>query len=109
MDLQSFVDHMDSMTCVMSVEMKEDGKRGDIRIVCGNEAYVKSIENVWDGPQLMSNKFVPNSLYQNYFPTDLNFEEVCYRAAVLKQPVHTYVHPDRFDFWFNLFLMPLKT
>ncbi len=108
MDLQGFVDQIDAMTCVMSVEMKEDGKRGEIRIVCGNEAYVTSIENVWDGPQLMSNKFVPNSLYQNYFPTDLNFEEICYRAAVLKQPVHTYVHPDRFDFWFNLFLMPLK-
>ena len=108
MDLQSFVDNLDTMTCVMSVEMKEDGKRGDIRIVCGNQAYVDSIEKAWDGPQLDSTKFVPNSLYQNYFPTDLNFEEICYRAAVLKQPVHTYVHPERFDFWFNLFLLPLK-
>lgn len=107
MDFQGFVDAIDTMTCVMSVEMKEDGNYGDIRIVVGNQAYVQSIEAAWDGPQLMSNKFVPNSLYQNYFPKDLNFETVCYRAAVEKQPVHTYVHPDRFDFWFDLYLLPL--
>lgn len=109
MDFQAFVDNIDTMTCVISVEMKEDGNYGDIRLVAGNEAYVQSIEAVWDGPQLMSNKFVPNSRYQNYFPTDLNFETVCYRAAVERKPVHTYVHPDRFDFWFDLYLIPLKS
>ena len=107
MDFQKFVDNIDTMTCVISVEMKEDGNYGDIRLVAGNPAYVQSIETAWDGPQMMSNKFVPNSLYQNYFPKDLNFETVCYRAAVEKHPVHTYVHPDRFDFWFDLYLLPL--
>ena len=107
MDFQAFVDNIDVMTCVISVEMKEDGKYGDIRLVTGNKAYIASIEQVWDGPALMSNKFVPNSLYQNYFPQDLNFETVCYRAAVEKVPVHTYVHPERYDFWFDLFLLPL--
>ena len=107
MDFQAFVDNIDMMTCVMSVEMKEDGHYGDICIVCGNEAYVKSIETPWEGPQMMSMKFVPGSRYQNYFPTDLNFETVCYRAAVEKTPIHTYVHPDRFDFWFDLYLLPL--
>lgn len=109
MDVQAFVDNIDTMTCVISVEMKEDGNYGDIRLVAGNEAYVQSIETAWDGPKLMSNKFVPNSLYQNYFPKDLNFETVCYRAAVEKTPIHTYVHPDRFDFWFDLYLIPLKS
>ena len=108
MDFQALVDGIDMMTCVISVEMKEDGNYGDIRIVTGNEAYIKSIETAWDGPQMMSNKFVPNSKYQNYFPTDLNFETVCYRAAVEKIPVQTYVHPERFDFWFDLYLLPLK-
>ena len=108
MDFQAFVDNIDAMTCVISVEMLENGHYGDIRLVVGNKAYVDSIEQAWDGPQLMSNKFVPGSLYQEYFPQDLNFETICYRAAVEKIPVHTYVHPDRFDFWFNLFLLPLK-
>ena len=107
MDFQALVDCIDVMTCVISVEMKEDGNYGDIRLVTGNKAYIRSVEEVWDGPALMSNKFVPNSLYQNYFPQDLNFERVCYRAAVEKVPVHTYVHPERYDFWFDLFLLPL--
>ena len=110
MDLQSFVDMMDTMTCIISVETKEDGSYGDIRIVTGNPAYIKSIEHANDDdPQMLTSKFVPNSLYQTYFPTDLNFEDFCFRCAVLKQPMHTYVHPERFDFWFNLFMMPLKS
>lgn len=108
MDLQAFVDTFDCMTCIMSVEMKEDGNYGDIRIVTGNEAYIRSIEvpppNV---PQLMMPKFIPNSVYQNYFPKDLNFETMIYTSAVLKKPVHTYVHPERFDFWFDLYCLPL--
>ena len=108
MDFKSFVDMFDVMTCVISVETKEDGSYGEIRIVTGNQAYINSIEHANpDVPQMLTSKFVPNSLYQTYFPTDLNFEDFCFRCAVLKQPMHTYVHPERFDFWFNLFMMPL--
>ncbi len=108
MDFQSFVDMMDVMTCIISVETKEDGSYGEIRIVTGNPAYIKSIEYAdEEAPQMLTSKFVPNSLYQNYFPTDPNFEDFCFRCAVLKQPMHTYVHPERYDFWFNLFMMPL--
>ena len=108
MDYQSFVDMIDISTCIISVESKEDGTYGEIRIVTGNAAYISSIEHSDpDAPQLLTSKFVPNSLYQNYFPQDLNFEDFCFRCAVLKQPMHTYVHPERFDFWFNLFMMPL--
>ena len=108
MDFQAFVDSIETMTCVISVEMKEDGHYGDIRLVAGNEAYVRSIEIPWEGPKMKTNRFVPGSLYQDYLPKDLNFETVCYRAAVEKQPVHTYVHPERFDFWFDLYMLPLK-
>lgn len=108
MDYQSFVDMIDISTCIISVESKEDGTYGEIRIVTGNAAYISSIEHSDpDTPQMLTSKFVPNSLYQNYFPQDLNFEDFCFRCAVLKQPMHTYVHPERFDFWFNLFMMPL--
>ena len=108
MDFQKFVDMIDIMTCVISVETKDDGSYGDIRIVTGNAPYIASIETVDESaPQMLTNKFVPNSLYQNYFTKDLNFEDFCYRAAVLKQPMHTYVHPERYDFWFNLYMIPL--
>ena len=108
MDFKQFVDMIEIMTCVISVETKEDGSYGDIRIVTGNPQYIASIEMTDNSmPEMLTKKFVPNSLYQNYFPQDMNFEDFCYRCAVLKQPMHTYVHPDRFDFWFNLYMMPL--
>ncbi len=107
MDFQRFVDGFHPMTCVMSVEKLPEGKWGKIRIVAGNKAYVDSIENMPDAPQALSNKFIPNSEYQNYFPKDTNFEYFCYSSAVLKKPQHSYVHPERFDFWFNLFSLPL--
>ena len=107
MDFQKFVDGFHTMTCVMSVEKLPEGKWGKIRIVAGNKAYIDSIEVRTDVPAALSNKFIPNSEYQNYFPKDPNFELFLYNCAVLKKPVHSYVHPDRFDFWFNLFSLPL--
>ena len=109
MDFQKFVDTFSTATCVISVEKLPDGGYGTIRIVTGNKAYIDSIEQVDAGPQLMLNKFIPNSEYQKYFPKDLNFEDFCYKSAILKQPQHSYVHPDRFDFWFNLFSLPLES
>ena len=109
MDFQAIVDSFSSMTCVISVEKKKDGGYGDIRIVTGNKLYIQSIEGLPDVPQMLTNKFIPNQTYQNYFPKDLNFEDFCYRSAVLKQPLHSYVHPERFDFWFNLFFLPLES
>ena len=43
MDLQQFVNQIDAMTCIMSVEEKKDGSCGEIRIVTGNKAYIDSI------------------------------------------------------------------
>lgn len=107
MDFQKFVDSFTAATSVISVEKLPDGKYGAIRIVAGNKPYIDSIEHAGDGPNLLINKFIPNSEYHTYFPTDLNFEDFCYKSAVLKQPQHSYVHPGRFDFWFDLFSLPL--
>ena len=111
MNFQEYLETCDSMTCIMSVEKKPDGGYGDIRIVTGNQAYIDSIErNEDDNSDIAKEKvFVPNSLYTKYFPHELNFEDFCYRAAVKKECLHTYVRPERFNFWFNLFFMPLKS
>ena len=109
MDYQKFVDCIAPMTCVLSVEKLPDGGYGKIRIVTGNKAYIDSIEHPTDGMEMKTSKFIPNSNYLDYLPRDLNFEDFCYRSAILKQPLHTYVHPERFDFWFNLFMMPLES
>lgn len=108
MDLQQFAEQFDAMTCIMSVEEKEDGSCGDIRIVTGNKAYIDSIEHPSpDVPHLMDTRFEPNCLYERYIPKDLNFEMFCYNCAVRKKPMHTYVHPERFDFWFDIFMLPV--
>lgn len=107
MDFQKFVDGFHTMTCVISVEKLPENKIGEIRIVAGNKAYIDSIENMPDVPQAFKKKFIPNSLYQDYFPKDKNFELFLYGSAVQKKPMHSYVHPDRFDFWFNLFALPI--
>ena len=107
MDFQQYIDGFKNMACLISVEKLPDGSYGTIRLVTGNKAYIQSVESFPNGPKLLTNKFVPNSEYQKYLPKDLNFEDFCYRSAVLKQPLHTSVHPDRFDFWFNLFFLPV--
>lgn len=111
MNFDEYLNACDSVTCVMSVEKKPDGGYGDIRIVAGNRAYIDSIErNENENADIAKEKvFVPNSLYTKYFPHELNFEDFCYRAAVKKECLHTYVQPERFDFWFNLFFMPLQS
>lgn len=109
MDYQKVVDSIGVMTCVISVEKKEDGSYGTIRIVTGNKAYIDSIEGANGAPKMLTDKFVPNSEYETYFTKDLNFEDFCYRSAILKQPLHSYVRPERYDFWFNMIFMPLES
>ncbi len=106
MDFQNIVDNMCAMTCVVSVE-KIDNGYGEIRIVTGNRAYIDSIENPAPGVEMLTREFIPNMLYTQYMTRDLNFEDFCFRAAVKKKCLHSYVHPDRMDVWFNMTFMPV--
>ena len=45
MDYQKFVDCIEPMTCVLSVEQLPNGSYGKIRIVTGNKSYIDSIEH----------------------------------------------------------------
>ena len=111
MDFQSFVDRIEPMACIISVEKFSDGSYGNVRLVAGNEAYVRSIENKDEisSAQMLKNKFVRNSPYEDYIPKDLNFEDACYRCAILKKPYHTYIHPERYSFWIDMYMMPLAS
>ena len=109
MDLQEYVNQFDSMTCIMSVEKKPDGSCGTMRIEVGNKAYIDSFKSNNDTPIDMpfDRNFVPGQEYTRYLPKDLNFEHFIYSSAVLKKPMHAYIHPDRFNVWFNIFSLPL--
>ena len=98
MDWESFVSRFDSMTCILSVEKKPGGGCGTVRMVTGNRKYLDSLALAAGGVEMDSDKkaeFIPNSEYTRYIPKDLNFEDVCYRCAVLKQPIHNCVRATR--------------
>ncbi len=109
MDYQYFVDHYKPMTCILSVEKKPDGGYGTIRIAAGNAAYIASIEDPHQvsSSEMLDNKFIPGSEYTKYIPKDLTFEDLCYSAAILGKPIHTYSRPERYPFWLNVFILPL--
>ena len=108
MDLQKYVDGFGAMTCIVSVEKLENGKRGKFRIVTGNKAYIDSIEHPAPGAELLIQKFTPNQEYTNYLTRDLNFEEYCYKAAVEKRCLNSYATAERIQgVWFNMVFLPV--
>ncbi len=102
MDLQAFVDGFQTMTSVISVEKTSDGSYGEIRIAAGNTRFIDMLKMT-----SAEKEFVADSIYDRYIPKDMNFEDLCYRSAVLKQPIHTYVHINKPDLWFNVFALPI--
>ena len=117
MNFMNLVDSFHAPTCILSVEKTPDGGYGDIRIVVGNKKYLQPIEhpfvppfqNMPGMPEIFqkANKFIPNSPYDLYLPKDVGFEDICYRSAVKKIPIHTYVHMNALNIWFDIFCMPL--
>ena len=111
MDWKRFAERFDSMTCILSVEKKPDGGCGAVRIVTGNDRYLDSLALAAGGVDMHSDKkavFVPNSEYTRYIPKDLNFEDVCFRCAVQKQPIHNCVRASRYPFDIMAFFQPLQ-
>ena len=54
-------------------------------------------------------EFVPNSEYTRYIPKDLNFEDVCYRSAVLHEPMQNCVRASRYPFDIVAYLLPMES
>ena len=106
-DFQNMADGIQAATSVMSVEVNDDGSFNTLRIVAGNKAYVDSIEHPAGDYQMYHNKFIPNSIYTDYVPRDLNFEDFCYRSAVQKKCLHSYVKPSHMPVWFNMTFLPV--
>ena len=96
MDFQALIDSFSQAAVVISVEKKDNGKYGDIRFVAGNAAYVALTPN-----------FIPNSIYSEIIPKEPNYEDFCYRCAVLKQHLHTYVDTKSMGVWVDGTYIPL--
>ncbi len=112
MDWKDFSARFEPMTCILSVEKKQGGGYGAIRIVTGNEKHIDSVALAAGGVEMDSDQkteFVPNSEYTRYIPKDLNFEDVCYRCAVLKQPIHNCLRASRYPFDILVYMLPMES
>ena len=98
MDFQSIVDAQGMAAAVLSVEKTEEGRCGEIRIVCANEDY----------KQIMGPGFHDNIIYSDLIPKEPNFEDFCYRCAVLKQHLHAYVDVKAMGLWTDGTYIPLS-
>ncbi|WP_191015811.1 sensor domain-containing diguanylate cyclase [Treponema zioleckii] len=98
MDFQKLVDSYGMAAAVLSVEKTDDGHYGDIRIVCANSMYKK----------IMGDGFYDNMLYSELLPREANFEDFCYRCAVLKKHLHAYVDTKSMGVWTDGTYMPLS-
>jgi diguanylate cyclase (GGDEF)-like protein len=109
MDLQKFVDSFNTMTCVVSVEKREDGRLGRILYEVANKPFIEATEQaVRDGYAITNEPFKPGSSYERYMKKELNFEHFCYQCAIKKEPIHAYIRPEHFDFCINLVMLPLN-
>lgn len=98
MDFQALVDSFSQAAVLLSVEKKEEGKYGDIRFVVGNAPY-----------KVITPNFRPNAIYSDVIPKEPNFEDFCYRCAVLKQHLHAYVDTKSMNAWFDGTYIPLDS
>ncbi len=105
MNFQDIVDSFSGPTCIMSVRKTENGSYDDLRIVAGNKDFISTLEGML--PESGENRFEPDQPYDRYIPKDIGFEDLCYRAAILKTPIHTSAHMNKLGNWFNLHLTPL--
>ena len=103
MDFNVLLSQYMSKTCIISVEVFPDGNYGNIRIVAGNQAHYDDMLHTLHRP------FEPGSPYEMYFPQNKNFEDYCYRCAILGQPLHSYVSLPQMDLWLNMILLPLTS
>ena len=53
--------------------------------------------------------FEEDTPYEKNFPKNLNFEDDCYRSAVLGQELHTYSEIKEMGLWAELFFLPLES
>lgn len=107
MNFKDFCNNITDMACVLSIEKKGNGY-GEIRIVDGNDKYIDSMSIKQPGSPIVLKKFIPNSIYTEYIPRNLNFEQYTYKSAVNKELLHSYAYPETIGYWLHMLFVPLE-
>ncbi len=97
MDFQTIVDSCGMAAAVLSVEKKEDGRCGDVRIVRANSKY----------KDIMGPNYRDDMIYSELIAKEANFEDFCFRCAVNKQHLHAYVDTKSMGLWTDATYIPL--
>ena len=103
MDFNSILDKYICAACIMSVEVFDDGKYGNIRIAAANSAH-KELQK-----RLKGIEYSENIPYEECLPRSLNFEDYCYRSAVLHEPHHSYIEIADFERWLEMYFLPIES
>ena len=95
---KSIAESVECPCAVISIEKKEDGTIGDVRIFAANDKFSMTGENV------------EGELYTKFLPRNTEFENMCYRAAFEGEKLHTYVDSRKMlGAWADNLLLPLKS
>ena len=97
MDFQSIANSCGKPAAIIGVERTDDGLYGEIRLICANEAYKK----------IMGPNYHDNMIYSDLSGKELNFEDFCFRCAVKKDHLHTYVESKSLGVWTDGNYVPL--
>ena len=103
MNFNSFLEGCKGKACVMSVDIYPEGRYGNIKVAAANKAHEEEVKKVW------GRSFQADTPYEMSFPKNLNFEDDCYRSAVLGEELHTYSEIKEMGLWVELFFIPLKS
>jgi GGDEF domain-containing protein len=97
MRFQNIVDITAKPAAVLSVSRQSDGSVGEIRIVRANSAYKET----------MGQEYYDNMLYYELVPKSVEFEDYCFRSAILGQRLRTYVETGVTKLWTDMEMVPL--
>lgn len=111
-DYKFFAEHIKQIASIVSVEVFPDGTYGNIRLVTANEKFLNMVNSVYEknsGRNMYKTDFIPDQPYEKYIPKDHNFEDLCYRSAILGETLRTYIHPERMPTWMYITAIPLNS
>ena len=102
MDYQEFINAVDKVACVISVQKNADGTYGELCNEASNLLYLKSVN-------VLPENYVPGVPYYQYIGRDHNFEAMAMRCILENRLIHSYVDAEFYNAWLDLYMMPLQS
>ena len=102
MDYQEFINAVDNIACVISVQKNADGTYGELCNEASNLLYLKSVN-------VLPENYVPRVPYYRYIGRDHNFEAMALRCIRENRLIHSYVDAEYYNAWMDIYMMPLRS